>query len=215
MNGSAPLDNRVEWKKTFFQNRKKYSYKFLTNTLKLQKNWFWRVYLFRGLATPQIFLAGAKLPQNVITHKSLIVETWFLAQNLQNSHVSICAKKFLSISTTKKLFSIIQFLQLFTWKIIKSFGFSIYLVFYNSIFQYFDVLILKLYSVYWNKQKWRSDIVKKLSKFFIVAPPLLVVGRVHLGYTAHKMLSVGKNILLLKFSYVDATNDVADEIYDR
>jgi len=56
-----------------------YSYEILTNTLKLQKKRFWWVALLRGLATPQIFLAGVKLPQNVITHKPLIVEAWFIA----------------------------------------------------------------------------------------------------------------------------------------
>jgi len=80
---STAITARAGGVKFFFQNRKKCSSKILPNTLKLPKKLVLAGCTLWGASNPPNLFRGDKLPQNVITRKPLIVETWFLAQNLQ------------------------------------------------------------------------------------------------------------------------------------
>ena len=59
----------IGWSKNnfFFEIEKKVVLKTCQTGKIYEKNWFWRVATFGGLATPQNVFRGVKFPKNVVT----------------------------------------------------------------------------------------------------------------------------------------------------
>ena len=95
-------------KKIFFGNSKKCSLEILANGLKIEKNRLEPIATYHGLATPQKIGRGGKMAIKSIKSCYLITasrrDLIYIAQKLQNHHVSMSAKRtFLSISIIKKV----------------------------------------------------------------------------------------------------------------